>query len=118
MTSDPNEILKLIRSSKSTLPGRRDLAEALVNEFGGVVKLASEIKQQYTKAKKNPAAASRMLADIMHLLVNSQDEDDEATERMSDEELLKVLREALGATTNEARPPADEPAGAQPSVPA
>jgi hypothetical protein len=78
------------------LPGKKDLAEALLKEFGGPAALASEIYRQYTKAKKNPSAAARMLADVLTLIGQAATKSTASDiGNMSDEEIEATMQDAF-----------------------
>jgi hypothetical protein len=123
-TPNVDDLLTSLRGNNGrTLPNLKDIAAAIIQTFGGLEDFALEFHSQYTKAKKNPAAASRMLADTLQLMLRAQEETEASgLENMTDEQIKDAIVEAYGGKKHtpaaEAGTPAHEPTPTESSVPA
>lgn len=109
----PQDLLNLLLAQRNTVPDLKDIAQALLSEMGGTHKFAHEWAVQYRAAKKNPAAAGRMLNDMIRVIIMANEMADPGSiEGHSNEELISILKEALNAeetvATNKAGTPTDQ----------
>lgn len=73
-----------------------DLADAIMQKFGGLGKFAEKYVDEFDRANKGSVARSRLLAGVVRLVeVSSKKEQGSAVDEMSDSDLESIVGEML-----------------------
>lgn len=93
---ESKNLLEVLKDTKRRLPGIGELAQTIVEQFGGFQKLAEEFKAVYDKCKDKPMIQAKMLEGIMDSMKQASEKSRQADlASLSQEQLMEILAGVL-----------------------